>query len=312
MTRGVGALASALLFLGLSSSFISCRAREKQSATGAVDVPPPPDTLLIEGTLRDPDAFWSRVREGAGGPFMSQPATAASFILRRAHLDPRLANFVLGGLPFHFAVGEAADGSFAFVIAMKVRDLKATESTIERWDAGAHRTVAGMEFLSPLVGPDAPQTAVALAPSGYLVFASSESGLSTFGPYAAIALPTKSAAESSLELRAARGALARAGVKATNLAAWATSNLLGVLKRIAPPGFDASVFVACVNPLLVGQAAMIADLEDARVDVDTGDGELHTVATLTPRAGDSAFSRCTRLTRPRSSTPPAPRRTQSS
>jgi hypothetical protein len=296
MRRAVGVVAGLVVALALSLSLASCKACNEERSTGAAaeSLPPPPSSLLLEGTFRDADALWTQLRSDAGGHLLMMPPTAAGLVLDRARIDPRVANLVARGLPFHVAVGEGDGGGFAFAIAMPVRDLRAAEGALGKWgarDAGTGPGPGGLELLHPLLGLNAPEVALALFPSGYLVLASSGADLAALGPYAATTLPTKPPPRSALELRVAPGALAQAGVKATNLGAWATSNLLGLLKRIAPPAFDANVFAACVNPLLVSQAAMIADLESAKLELDTGSGEIHAVATLTPKPGDNAARR---------------------
>ena len=266
-------------------------------ARRAADVASPvaaPESLFGEGTLRDPDAFWARLRGGAGGALMSMPDTAAGVVIQRARLDPRLAHLVAGGLPFHVALGEAEGGGLAFAVAMKLRDLNAARAALVAWDAGLPPgATSGDEVkgLTPIGarGDQGASLPAALSSSGYLVVASSATDLTTLGPYAARTVPTKplSSPSSSLELRAAPGALAQAGVKATNLGAWATSLVVSAGHRLLPSAFDTSAFAACINPTLRAEAAMIADLADARIDIDTGDGELHAVATLTPKPGDS-------------------------
>src|ERR1700733_9303739 len=128
MTRRVGVVAgvaplAALVSIGALSLSFSCKSGP---------TPPPfeapvaaPDSLFADATLRDPDAFWARVRSGGGGALMSLPDTAAGVVFAKAHLDPRLAHLVMGGLPFHVALGEGGGGGLAFAIAMKVRDLHA-------------------------------------------------------------------------------------------------------------------------------------------------------------------------------------------
>ncbi|MGO8998549.1 MAG: hypothetical protein ACLQVI_34950 [Polyangiaceae bacterium] len=283
MARGVVLLLLFALACGLSCKSGSTAARPELVA--------PPESLFAEATLQDPDSFWKRLRNGAGGSLLLFPDTAAGLVFAKARLDPRLANLVMGGLPFHVALGEAGNGGLAFAIAMKVRDLHAAESAVGAWDAGARRSVAGMALLSPFTGLNAPETATALSPSGYLVVASSEADLATLGVYAATTLPSKPAPKSPFEIRAAAGALAQAGVKATNLGAWVTSGLLGLARRAFPPMFDSGAFVACVNPIFVAHAAMLADLQEAKLDVETGDGEIHAVATLTPKGGDNGARR---------------------
>jgi hypothetical protein len=248
---------------------------------------PAPASLTAEGTLRDPDAFWSRVRTGGGTTLSDTPTTAAGVLLLLAGCDPGIGSLVAGDQPFHVAVGDSPEGT-AFAIAMKIRDLGAAQGALADGGANGYRSeqVGTMIHFVPPAGTEL-HVALGVTPSGYLVIASSVAELTTLGSYAARTLPTKAPASSSLELRANPAALARAGPAAPAFAARITRMLAASARGPLPPEVDANALAACFTPSIEAAAAAASDLGEARVDVDAVGAEVHAVATLVPKQGDN-------------------------
>ena len=219
------------------------------------------------------------------------PDTAAGLVFAKARLDPRLANLVMGGLPFHVALGEAGNGGLAFAIAMKVRDLHAAESAVGAWDAGARRSVAGMALLSPFTGLDAPDDgdrALAVrVPRGRFERSRSRHARRLRGDDVAVEARPEVAVRDSRGRRRARpgggqgdeprrlGHVGPARTCATSLPAHVR---LGCVRRVRQS------YLRCAR----GDARPI---QEAELDVETGDGEIHAVATLTPKGGDNGARR---------------------
>jgi hypothetical protein len=250
---------------------------------------PAPANLIAEGTLRDPDAFWKRLRDGAGPELARMPDSAAGSILGWAGADPSLGAVVAGDLPFHLALGDAPDGT-AFAVAMKIRDLGGVRASLVEGETARYRAedVGGMIHLVPREGAP-PGVALAVSWSGYLVLASSAADLGTLGAYATRTLPTKAPPMSSFELRMAPQALDRVGQKAPDFAAKATAILAAAARSLLPPEVDATVLAACFTPRLHDAAAAMGDLAEAVVDADAaGDGTVRAAATLTPKPGANA------------------------
>jgi hypothetical protein len=247
-----------------------------------------PATLIAEGALRDPDAFWGRLRKGGGATTARMPETAAGAILSWAGVDPALAPRVSGKLPVHFALGDAS-GGIAFAIAMKLSDLEAVRAALVEGETARYRgeEIDGMIRLVPR--QDAPPTlALAISWSGYLIIASSAADLAGLGAYAARTLPTKALPASSFELRVDPAALDRAGKKAPD---FATAAITAWARGVLPPDVDAGAVAACFAPGIRDTAAMAGYLAEARVDADAGDAQLDVVATVVPKAGDNAARR---------------------
>lgn len=278
------------LVASLVSVALACKHDAPPAPHAASEPPvPAPPTLIAEGTLRDPDAFWGRLRKGGGEAFARTPETAAGVILSQAGVDPALAPLVSGSLPFCFAVGDGPDG-IGFAIAMKLGDVQALRSTLVESDAARFRgeEVQGMIRLLPRDGAaPIPRLAVAVTWSGYLVVASSASELGSLGAYAARTVPTKPLPKSAFELRVDPAALGPAGKKAPELAASATGILAATARGLLPAEVDASTLAACFTPGLRDTAAMTGDLAEVRLDADVDDAQLDVVATLVPKAGDS-------------------------
>jgi hypothetical protein len=266
---------------------IACKHETLSQVHPATEAPvPAPDTLIAEGTLRDPDAFWGRLRAGSGGALAGQP-TAAGAIVARAGVDPSLAELVAGSRPFHVALGDGP-GGVVFAIAMPLADLGEVRRRVVEGDTARYRgeEVAGMIRLVPREG-EPPPVAVAVTWSGYLVIASRPDDLAGLGAYAARTLPTKPAPASSFELRVVPAALVRAGRKAPETADAAEGLLAGTARQLLPPEVDAKALASCFTPGIRDAVAAAGDLAEARVDVDAEDDTLSAVATLVPKPGDN-------------------------
>jgi hypothetical protein len=267
----------------------ACRSAHQNDHDDVPTAEPPvsaPDTLLAEITVRDPDAFWGRLRS-AGGTLATMPGTAGTAIASLMRVESRLGNLADGASPLYVALGEGTNG-MAFAVAMRLRDpIGAPKVLFE--GTPARYTSQAAEGMTLLVPPDGAITdrVVALSPSGYLVIASSRADLGTLGAYAARTLPTVPPVTASVEVRAAKPALARAGTLATGLTGRLAAVLSGAARTLLPAGVDSSALVTCWAPAMRYQMSLLGDLADAKVDIDTGASELHATATLIPKPGDN-------------------------
>ncbi|MGD0525462.1 MAG: hypothetical protein ABSE49_09980, partial [Polyangiaceae bacterium] len=276
-------LALPLLVLALAAG---CK-RDGSAASHAASTTPvaAPATLVAEGTLRDPDVFWGKLRKGGGAPLAMMHATAAGAILGWAGVDPSVAPLVAGGAPFQLVLGDVPDGT-AYAIAMKLADPDAARAKLVDGETALYRgeDADGMVRLVPRQ-EGASAVALAVAWTGYLVLASSAGDLSTLGPYAARTMPTKALPASSFELRADPAALATIGKNAPRLATKATANIAATASGILPPEVDAAAFAECFKADLQETFDTVGVLAEARVDADADDAQLDVVATLVPPAG---------------------------
>jgi hypothetical protein len=276
----------------LAALAVSCKhdATLAQRTASTSPVPAPP-TLIAEGTLRDPDTFWGRLRNGGGPALARMHDTAAGAILARAGADPEVASLVAGDHPFYLVLGAAPDG-VAFALAMKLKDMDRVRGGLVEGDTARYRgeDVDGMLRLVPVEGP-APTLALAISWAGYLVLASNEVDLASLGPYAARTMPTKALPASSFELRADPAALGEAGKKAPAFAAKATASIAATARGALPPEVDATAFAECFTPGIQDTAAMAGDLAEAHVNADADEAQLDVVATLVPKPGDNGARR---------------------
>jgi hypothetical protein len=276
-------LASLALLAALA---VSCKRDTPADSHAASETPiPAPATLIAEGTLRDPDAFWGRLRKGGGAPLATMHEAAAGAILAWAGVDPAVAPLVSGGVPFHVALGDAPEG-MAFAIAMKLRDFESVRSALVEGETArfGREDLDGMIRLVPREDPQ-PRFAMAVSWTGYLVLASTAADLGTLGAYASRTLPTKAATASSFELRMDPAALVRAGKAAPDFAAKATTFLAAAARGALPPEVDASAFAACFTAGIQDTAAAAGDLAEARLEADADEARLEMVAILVPRPG---------------------------
>jgi hypothetical protein len=271
---------------------VSCKHDATPAPHAASESPvPAPATLIAEGTLRDPDAFWSRLRKGGGVALARMRDTAAGAILAWAGADPEVAPLVAGDHPFYVAFGDAPDG-IAFALAMKLKDIDSVRGALVEGDTARYHgeEVDGMIRLVPTEGAP-PTHALAISWSGYLVIASSAADLATLGAYATRTLPTKELPVPSFELRFDPAFLARTGKNAPDFATKATASLAATARGLLPPEVDASAVAACFTAGIRDTAATAGDLAEARVDGDADEAQLDVVATLVPKPGDNGARR---------------------
>ena len=274
-----------------------------ESHASSLTAVPAPATLVAEGALRDPDAFWAKLRKGGGAPLAYMHDTAAGAILGWAGVDPSVAPLVSGGHPFHLALGNAPEG-VSYAIAMKLTDLDAARTRLVDGESATYRgeDADGMIRLVPRQQA-ASHPALAVSWSGYLLLASTASDLATLGAYAARTLPTRAVPTSSFELRMAPLALAAMAMKSPDLATKATAALAATARSLLPPEVDASAFAACFKPGILDTVATAGDLTEARVDADADDAQLDANATLVPKPGDNGARRRLTAMHPASAAP---------
>jgi len=276
----------------LAALALSCKhdATREQRAASQSPVAAPA-TLIAEGTLRDPDAFWGRLRRGGGRSLARLHDTAAGALLAWAGADPGVAPLVAGEHAFHVVLGDSPDG-VAFAIAMKLKDVDGVRGALVDGDTARYRSedVDGMMRLVPIEGP-APTVTLAVSWAGYLVVASSVADLATLGPYAARTMPTRELPGPAFELRMDPEALGHIGHKAPDLAAKATAAIAATARGLLPPEVDASAVAECFTPGMRDTLATAGDLAEARVNADADDAQLDVVATLVPKPGDNGARR---------------------
>jgi len=271
---------------------VSCKHEPTPAQRAANEGPvAAPSSLIAEGTLRDPDAFWGRLRKGGGPTLARLHDTAAGALLAWAGADPAVAPLVAGDHPFHIVLGDVRDG-VAFAIAMKLKDLDGVRAALVEGDTARYRAeeVVGMTRLVPGDGTP-PTVALAISWAGYLVLASSAGDLTDLGAYAARTMPTKPLPVSSFALRMDPAALAQIGKKAPDLAAKVTASIEAMARGMLPPEVDASALAGCFEPGIEETVAWAGDLAEARVDADADEAQLDVVGTFVPKAGDSGARR---------------------
>ncbi len=267
---------------------VGCKSGGSAASHAASTTPvPAPLTLIAEGALRDPDAFWGRLRKGGGAPLARMHDTAAGAILAWAGVDPTVAPLVSGGVPFQIVVGDAPEG-LAYAIAMKLSDADAARAKLVEGETAMYRG-EDADGMIRLVAREQTTSTAALAVtwSGYLVLASGAGDLAMLGPYASRTLPTKPPPASSFELRVQPAALAVIGTTAPELATKATAAIAATARSMLPPEIDAAAFAECFTPGLRDTLAAAGDLAEARVDADADDAQLDAVAILAPGTGDN-------------------------
>ena len=168
-------------------------------------VPARPRGLLLEAVLRDPDAAWSRLQEGAGGAFAVLPPALGPLVCAALGVDRDLGALVDGHAAAYGVVVQRAGaapapggaGDVGWAVALRLTAdgaRKATSMQSAARPAGFdQRLEGGMDILTR---PDSPLPVALAIAQGWLVVASDERDLLESGPYVIGALPAPPASVS--------------------------------------------------------------------------------------------------------------------
>jgi hypothetical protein len=269
---------------------------------------PAPASLVAEGALKEPDAFWRNVRKGSGAALAASSDTAAGALLAWMGADSSLAPLINGSTPFYLALGDAADGGTAWALAMKLAKPAAVRAALVEGETSRFRSeeADGMTRLLPREGSSltsTPGTAAAITATGYVVVASSAADLASLGAYAARTLPTKELPESAFGLVMNAAALGRTGRRSPDFTAKATSFLADALTGTLPQEVDPKAVAACFGPGIQGTGDLIGDLAEARLAVDADDAHVSAAVTLVAKPGDSGARKRIQAMHPASAAP---------
>ncbi len=254
-------------------------------ALGAVQAPA---GLLVAMALRDPDAAWSRLQRGAGGPLSLLPPRVGDLACAALGLDANLGALVDGhagayGVVLQHAAADGGDLGWAVAIPLTddgARRLAALPSSA--LPAGiVERSEAGMRILTR---PAAPLPAAMAIAGRWILVACDEGSLLSSGPYVMRTLPADGslASRASLVARASHDALA--GPIADSLAsAWATARTWLLERerserathggREADFG-DPEAIVGAVDAAAAHRLASIAGARELRLEAETGSDDI--------------------------------------
>ncbi len=259
---------------------------------------PAPDGLLCDLYVAAPNAAWTKLQRGVGGPAGILPATLPGVVVLLADLDITLASELDGTAPMYgAAAGDPADPSL--VVAMRLVDPRRARSMlVGDGDAGPFvaREEAGMTVLvpasrRPTEPPRDGRFEVALTKNGYLVLGRRLDDLRLLAPYVTRTLPSRTLPSEAAVLEIPRSAI-QTLLKPKLESAWkeGRSFLLTEDERMraergrAPDFGDPAAIVATLDAVLSRRFAIIGGLERVRVAVDVTEDAAILTATLAPTA----------------------------
>jgi hypothetical protein len=276
----------------------SCGASSSPSVadTGASALEPPvpaPDGLLADLWIRAPDTMWGRVQHGASGALELMPSSAGGLVTALVGLDPAIGPLVDGHATSYGVLADSG-GAVAWALALPLTDGRHALATLVDGDV-ARFTAHDVGAMHVLARGDRPLSASAAVANGWLLVAANDADLARLAPYAYRTLPTKPAPSctAAVVAVAAREALsgplsARAHATWNDARAWLKERDDDARSRHggrAPDFGDPAEVLSSLDAIVGRKIALVADAEQARLEIDAGDDDVHADLFVEPRRG---------------------------
>ncbi len=270
-------------------------------ASAALDEPvAAPDGLLVNVSVGNPNASWTRLQRGVGGAAAILPASAAGILCALTGLDPQLGSEIDGAAG---AVGTVVGDPAAprYLLALKLADPRKTRARLVEGDAArfASRDAGNaVELLAKRGGPSL--VALGLSPNGYLLVAGASADLERLGPYVTRSLSRMVSSDAiAVDIpRAALGSLVTSQLG--GLWAKAKAFLLAEDERMRrghggrePDHGDPKAIVAALDGWVTRRIAIVSDLEKVHIGIDVSNDGISFAGTMTPLASGGAAAKWT-------------------
>lgn len=267
--------------------------------------PAPPDAAVVltpvaapQGRVADvvvstPDATWSKLQRGIGGPLGLLPGSFGGLVCALTGIDLARSGEMDGASPAFVVI--ALDGTtFTFASAVKLKDARHTRDVLaDAEDARfTPRSSGAITVLDPKGGATLPLS-IGLVEGGYLLFARDEASLTRLGPYAYRTLPTHALPDSAFYLEAPHDALA-GPLHETAARSWGQLRDAALRNDDdqraqhggrAPDYGDPRAIVQAFDTPMQHLFAFMADLDVARLAIKVLADDLEAVITVVPSAG---------------------------
>ncbi len=270
------------------------------AATASESAVPSPSGILARAWFRSPDAAWARLQHGAGGLLALLPSTTGELVCAATGIDPALAPLVDGGGVSYAVAGEGpgGEGAVSWVWAFPLTDgPRAIRLLLGGRPAEGLRKVGGMRIASPASATSATAQhppAIGIAP-GWLVVGRNEDDVARLGPYAYRSMPAEAFPPSDSSIVIVAPPTALAGPMVARLSSrWATARAW-LLEREreerdrhggrSPDYGDPAGILEAVDAVVARRIAFLAGAAQARVELDSGDDDLHAELRITPGPG---------------------------
>jgi hypothetical protein len=249
----------------------------------------PPEGLLLEASLRDPDGAWSRLQQGAGGTLAVLPPTLGQLACTWLGVDEDLGALVDGHATAHAVVvqrsrGSGTTGDVGWAVSLRLTETGARQMGMPTAASRAgfsERVERGMRVLSR----DPPLPAAIGIAQGWLIVARDEHDLLESGPYLVrtLAAPLSRASRASRAPSASLVAMVPHGALVGPIAAALSSSWEAARAwlleqgrsererhRGRQPDFgEPDAIVAALEHAARGRLATIADARALRIEAET-------------------------------------------
>jgi len=282
------------------------------AATASEPPVPPPEGLLAEAVVVDPNVTWGKVQRGTGGALALMPMNLGGLATSLASLDPTLGSEIDGTAPAFGAVAAGPSGieSVSYAVAIRLLDERRTRGTLfdgpnARYTA---RDTSAGTLLVPKGGTGAATplpVAAAVARGGFLLLARNEADLVRLGPYVSRTLSARPLPSGSVAVDVPHSAFS--GPISPYLASLWSSFRADMEQQDArmreahggkvPDFGDPRAIVEMGDAFVKDKIGILGDLERARIVIDPSDDGMRIVATFVPLAGDGPAARTIRAMR---------------
>lgn len=296
---------SFFFFALLTSGIVSCSSCSHKSS-GADDSAPvvlspvaAPDNLVAEITINNPDFFWGHLQRGVGGIAALLPQSLGGLVTSFGSVDPSLSPTIDGASPAYGGVVARGDSDFGWAFAVTLTDLPHARATLIDGESAHYDgkddgiwTILTRKGGGPNVGPQA-----AISKNGMLVVADDADDVKAIGEYLARTMPTHTRQGNDVVIDVPRKALGgvipqRLGAAWTRFSAEKQAQADETKKshgRAADFG-DPSGILKWIDAMVQRRLALISDLQNAHISIDTDATSITIDATLSPNDGNGAAS----------------------
>lgn len=296
----IGLMFAAILALGVEPG---CKAKGKapEGMAPPQGYVPAPSGLVAEICIASPEPTYQRLRSKAPGPTAFLPTTFPSLVATLLHLPVQAIELIDANLPVHGVVSEPSPGSaWEVVIGVHLRDASRFVEILTTGQEPKFSSIkhpSGVITLEPIVKPADAYPAIGVS-DHYLVVGQSRDGLVADGPFVSRMLSVRPKPSGEIVAVLSHRALAGPVVNALQ-ARWSAFKKEREREDVElrqqhggrePDFADPAAAVAGVDDKVARLAAMLGDLENARIEVRSDDTGIHARLRMIAATGGGVAS----------------------
>ncbi|MEO7113882.1 MAG: hypothetical protein ABI183_25805 [Polyangiaceae bacterium] len=295
------------MFALLASGLVSCSSCSHKSSGDDLGVPvvlspvAAPDNLVAEITINNPDFFWGHLQHGVGGLAALLPQSLGGLVTSLGSVDPSLAPAVDGSSPAYAGIITRGADEFGWAVAVTLTDLPHARATLIDGESahydGKEEGIWTVLTRKGGASPASPGPQIAISKNGMLVVADTADDVKAVGEYLTRTMPTHPRLATDVAIDVPRAALGGA-LHDRLSAAWTNFKTEKQLQadeakkthgRAADFG-DPSGILALADGVVQKRLALMIDLQNAHISIDSDATSVTVDALLTPNEGNGAAS----------------------